>query len=114
MTDPESNDDKEGSNNNGGVDQMDVNNKLVRDADSRSTTTAPNSDGSTEVQQSTPSILSAPLILSPVGMTQDKYDFQVMDTYINAKAWGICQQKICDEYFGNDKGQYYPCAPTFV
>src|ERR1700720_4344877 len=90
MADSES-DDEEGSDKDGGVDQMNVDNELVRDANSRGVTTAPNSGGSTEVQQSTPSILSAPLIPSPVGMTEDKYNFQVMDTYINAKAQGISQ-----------------------
>ena len=45
-----------------------------------------------------------PLIPFPVGMAKDQYEFQVMDIYINAKGWKICHWKVCDEYFGNDKG----------
>ena len=105
VTDSEGDDDNDnnGNDGDGGVNQMDVNNELIRGADS-TRATAVNSNVRTEVQQNTP-IIAAQLIPPPAGMTEDKYKFQVMDTYINAKARGICQQKVCDEYFGNDKGQ---------
>ena len=109
MTDSEGDDDDDdnGGDGAGGVNQMDVNNKLIRGADSTHAT-AVNSGIHTEVQQNT-LIIAAQLIPPPAGITEDEYDdeydFQVMDTYINAKARGICRQKVCDEYFGNDKGQ---------
>ena len=90
---------------------MDVNNKLIKGADSTRTTAA-NSSIRTEVQQNT-LIIAAQLIPPPVGMTEDEYNFQVTDMYINAKAWGICQWKVCDEYIGNDKGQRHMLSTYF-
>ena len=82
---------------------MDVDNELIRGADSTHAT-AVNSSVHTEVQQNTP-IIAAQLIPPPAERTEDEYNFQVMDMYINAKAQGICRRKVCDEYFGNDKCQ---------
>ena len=79
-----------------GVDRMDV------DDGSPATTNA-----GKEVPRDTTSTVTvtAPLIPSPAGMAKDEYEFQVMDIYINAKGRKICRRKVCDEYFGNDKGQ---------
>ena len=113
MTDSEGDDDDDdnGGDGAGGVNQMDVNNKLIRGADSTHAT-AVNSSIRTEVQQNTP-IIAAQLIPPPEGMTEDEYSFQVMDMYINAKAWGICWRKVYDEYFGNDKGQRHMLSTYF-
>jgi hypothetical protein len=78
---------------------MDVD-SLVEAVDGSSTTT----NSGKEVPQDT-STVTAPLIPSPAGMAKDEYEFQVMDIYINAKGQKICRRKVCDEYFGNDKGQ---------
>ena len=85
VTDSEGDDDNDdnGSDGNGAVNQMDVDNELIRGADS-TRATAVNSGICTEVQQNT-RIIAAQLIPPPVGMTEDKYNFQVMDTYINEK-----------------------------
>jgi len=78
---------------------MDVN-SLVEAVDSSTFATT---NSGKEVPQGT-SMVAALLIPYSVGMAKDKYEFQVMDIYINAKGQKICHQKVCDEYFGNDKG----------
>ncbi|KAM6504004.1 P-loop containing nucleoside triphosphate hydrolase protein [Amanita muscaria] len=100
VTDSESEDDArdDASDHGAGVDQdqMDVDNGIVGGADGSSTlATALNTD--------TPIATSALLIPSHVGLSEDEYEFQVMDAYINAKARAICRRKVCDAYFGNDK-----------
>jgi hypothetical protein len=82
------------------VDQMDVDTQ--DDA-----TTSTNMRETTQMPQNLTMVSRpvAPLIPSPVSMTQDEYEFQVMDMYINAKAQKLCCQKVCDKYFSNDTGQ---------
>ena len=80
-----------------GVDQMDVS-SLVEGVDGSTSAT-------TNLGKEVPQGMSTvPLTPSPMGMAKDEYKFQVMDIYINAKGQKICHQKVCDEYFGNDKG----------
>ena len=39
----------------------------------------------------------------PANISDIKYEFAVMDWFINVKLQKICQYKVTDEYFGNDK-----------
>jgi hypothetical protein len=38
---------------------------------------------------------------SAVGLTDEEYEFAVMDVYINARSRNICRRAVTDEYFGN-------------
>jgi hypothetical protein len=38
------------------------------------------------------------------GLNDAEYEFAIMDVYINAKSRSICRRRVCNEYFGNDKG----------
>jgi hypothetical protein len=55
---------------------------------------------------STASTTASSPILAPriLGMSDEEYEFSVMDTYINAKSCNVCWRKVSDDYFGNKKG----------
>jgi hypothetical protein len=48
--------------------------------------------------------VACPVIPPLAGLNDAEYEFAVMDVYINAKSQSICRWRVCDEYFGNDKG----------
>jgi hypothetical protein len=48
--------------------------------------------------------VACPIIPPLVGLNDAEYEFAVMDVYINAKSRGICRRRVCNEYFGNNKG----------
>jgi hypothetical protein len=52
----------------------------------------------------TPGPVACPVIPPLAGLNDAEYEFAVMDVYINAKSQRICHRKVCNEYFGNDKG----------
>jgi len=50
--------------------------------------------------------MACPVIPLLAGFNDAEYKFAIMDMYTNVKSQSICCWRVCNEYFGNDKGMH--------